>query len=539
MASLSPFIGVLGQINASHLIRRTTFNPNQNLINQFANYTVLEAMTALFTPLSLNVQEPLLIDTNQPYIPSYLNPTADSFFGDPHLVQAWFMREARYCNTMHLKSAVWLHTMFITSHDSSGGHTHFLDYIQLLNYYSDKSLKEFAKKISRSNAMSIYLNNNLNSKNAPNENYAREFLELFTILKGAQDAPGSYTNFTEQDVQAAAKVLTGFIDIHRVYRLNYLDPVCNIPLGSKNFSNHDISNKTFSSKFNNQVIEGATTAAGMDAELDAFIDMVFAQSATALNYARRMYRYYVKAEITAEVESGIITPLANNLMATNYDISSTLKLLLSSQHFFDTEDVIQYDQIIGGKIKSPIELFLQLLSQLEITTADPLTNTKHNFWFYKDQISAKIENCGMETFRPPFVAGYPAIYQAPYDNLWINTAVLRTRYSSLIDILLSGFTNNGYTTILNMELFVKNSGHFSNPANATILIDEMLNLMLAVMPTGSRYTYFSQSLLGGLSTINWQNDWNNYLATNNSISVKLALNRFINAIVKSPEYQVF
>jgi hypothetical protein len=538
MASLTPLSGTLGDINAAHLLRRATFNPNQNLINQFTNYTIQQAMTALFEPLSLNVQEPLHIDTNQPYIPSYQNPDANNYFDDLGLVVSWYFREARMSNTIHFKSAIWLHTMFIINYGSVGGHTHFFDYLQLLNYYSDKSIKEFAKKISRSNAMSLYLSNYLNSKTAPNENYAREFLELFTIMKGPQDAPGSYTNYTEQDVQAAAKVLTGFISIHRIYRLNYLDPVIHIPLGTTNFSDHDTSNKTFSGKFNNQVITGATASADMNAELDAFIDMVFDQTTTALNYARRMYRYFVKTEITSEVETGIITPLANNLMATNYNINSTLQLLLSSQHFFDAEDGVQYDQIIGGKIKSPMELFLKLLSQLEITTADPSTNTVHNFWFYR-YVEGMMANCSMQTFGPPFVAGYPAVYEFPYDNLWINTAVLRTRYNVLIDMLISGFNSNGFTTKLDTVLFVKNSGHFSDPANATALIDEMLNLLLAVMPTGSRYTYFTQSLLGGLSTTSWQFEWNNYIASNNNTAVKIALDRLVNAIVKSAEYQVF
>lgn len=54
------------------------------------------------------------------------------------------------------------------------------------------------------------MSNYLNVKNSPNQNYGREFLELFTILKGEQVAEGDYTNYTEHDVQQAARVLTGF-----------------------------------------------------------------------------------------------------------------------------------------------------------------------------------------------------------------------------------------------------------------------------------------------------------------------------------------
>ena len=538
MVTLTPFTGILGDINAAHLLRRATFKPTKSLITQFASYNINQAMAALCAPLSLEIQEPLLFSTNQPYIQSFLNPTLNGSHGDPFIILSWYLREAKNSNTIHFKAAIWLHTMFITNNELPGSIA-FFDYLQLLNYYSNKSLKEFAKKITRSNIMLIYLNNNENTKFAPNENYAREFLELFTILRGPQDGTGSYTTYTEYDVQQAAKVLTGFTNIGNSQRMSYLDPVSHVPLGKKVFANHDVTNKTFSSKFNNQVITGATSEAGMDAELDSFIDMVFAQQATALNYARRMYRYYVKSEITTEVETGIITPLATNLMNTNYDINSTLQLLLSSKHFFDAEDGIAYDQVFGGKIKSPVELFLMMLNQFEIINANPQTNSTHNFGFYKDKVAYKFKEMSMDLFQPLSAVGYIPVYQSPYDNLWINTAVLKTRYNNPIDDLINGYTNNGFTTKLNTYLFVKDSGNFSNPANANLLINEMLDLLLASMPTGSRYTYFSQSLLGGLSAINWQNEWNNYINTGNFNAVKVALDRFVKAIVKSPEYQVF
>lgn len=83
------------------------------------------------------------------------------------------------------------------------------DYIELLRYQSNGSIKDLAIRMTRDNRMLYYLDNRLNNKNSPNENYAREFLELFTILKGEQIA-ANYTNYTEADVQQAAKVFTGF-----------------------------------------------------------------------------------------------------------------------------------------------------------------------------------------------------------------------------------------------------------------------------------------------------------------------------------------
>jgi uncharacterized protein (DUF1800 family) len=386
--------------------------------------------------------------------------------------------------------------------------------------------------------MSVYLNNNLNTKNAPNENYAREFLELFTILKGPQDGPGSYTNYTEHDVQMAARVLTGFKNILDNQRQNYWNNDSHVPLNAKNFNDHDISNKTFSNKFGGQTILGATTAAGMDAELDTFIDMIFNQPETAKNFAKRMYRYYVKSTITSDIETGVITPLATHLMANNFNISSALQLLLCSKHFYDAEDSTQYDQIIGAKIKSPLELFLLMFNQFQINIANPFSQAGDNFWLFRT-MGGYLYDIGMSLYGPSSVVGYIPLYQEPFDNLWVNTAVLGSRYNQPFDTILNGFSGYNAFNPLDTAWFVRYSGHFSNPANATTLIADMYDVLLSVVPIGNRHTYFTQSLLGGLSPISWQNEWNNYVSSNNPTAVRIALNRLVTAIVKSVEYQVF
>ena len=84
--------------------------------------------------------------------------------------------------------------------------------------------------------MLIYLNNTTNNANNPNENYAREFLELFTILKGPQITEGNYTNYTELDIQQAAKVFSG---IKVQYDRSIIDPDTNLPKGRIALGNHD------------------------------------------------------------------------------------------------------------------------------------------------------------------------------------------------------------------------------------------------------------------------------------------------------------
>jgi len=106
-------------------------------------------------------------------------------------------------NRLKHKLVFFLHTCFTVAKDSG------YDYLKLLDFYAYGSVKTLAKKITFDNAMLYYLDNTTNNKNNPNENYAREFLELFTILKGPQISEGNYTNYTETDIQQAAKIFSG------------------------------------------------------------------------------------------------------------------------------------------------------------------------------------------------------------------------------------------------------------------------------------------------------------------------------------------
>jgi uncharacterized protein (DUF1800 family) len=543
MASLVSISGLLGKQRAAHLLRRATYRPTKQMINRFATYTIPDAMTALFSGPVLLVEEPLHGSTNAGFISTILSPTPLTFkFNEReiHYILSWWMREAQFCESIHFKLSFFLHSIFVSSwyviepYDFA----FFFDYLSLLKFYSDKKISDFAKKVTRSNQMHIYLGNRYNTAVSPNENYAREFLELFTIQKGPIDGTGSYTTYTETDVQQAARVLTGFTTIAVGSRLSYLDADCNIPLGGKYLANHDKSSKTFSSKFGGAVIAGATTSAAMDTELDTFIDMVFAKTATAESYARKLYRYFVKADISAEVETDIIAPLAANLLSNNYDLKIAVKLLLSSKHFFDEDDTLSGDQIYGALIKSPIELNLNLLSQVQVSTPDPHINASHMELFYTS-IREYFSQEGMDLFYPPSVNGYVAYRDAPFDNLWITNANLPNRYNLIIDRLISGYTASGVTTKLDTVAFVKDSGYFTDPGDADTLVNEMLEYMLVQVPSGSRYDYFRNALLNGLSASSWLSEWNRFLSTGSSSFVRIATDRFIKAIVKSVEYQVF
>ncbi|KQS94341.1 DUF1800 family protein [Chryseobacterium sp. Leaf394] len=543
MPSLTPKTNALGFSNAYHLLRRTTYNLTKARIVEFSTKTPQEAITALFTFAAPSPPSPLN-NVGETIVPTAANPTITDTQATANSVRNdlyWWLHSALKDLSAQHKIVFFLHLLFVTDDDTSYW-TNF-DYKELLRFHVNGSLKDLAVRITQNPRMLVYLNNNVNQNNSPNQNYAREFLELFTILKGPQIATGNYTNYTETDVQQAAKVLTGFsltssIHLDKNARLSSLDPVTNITRGEIKLNRHDTSAKTFSAAFGSQSIAGGNTETTIRTELQNFVNMVFDKDETAKAYCRRIYRYFVGREITPVIETGIIAPLATGLKADNYNILPTLTTLLKSKHFYDEEDIIIGDKTIGSLVRNPMELFLHMFSflnlQLPLYTVNP--SAIHSLM---NVVYTYSNNAGMPIFRPQSVNGYSGYSSSPhYDKNWITTSSLRIRYNNTIDYFINGLTYNGFNFKLNNAAFVKDSGYFSNPGNADVLVTEFLQMMMVEVPDGDRYIYFKTVFLNNLSATNWLNEWTIYINTGVATNVKIPIDRLVKAIIKSPEFQI-
>ena len=543
MPSLTPKTNVLGYFNAYHLLRRTTYNITKARINYFATKTPDQALTELFTFSAPTPPAPLN-NVGETIVPTIANPTITDTQNVSNAVvfdNYWWMYQALKDTSAQYKIVYWLHLLFVTDNDASY-FTNY-DYKELLRFHTNGSLKDLAVRITTNPRMLVYLNNNVNTKNSPNQNYAREFLELFTILKGPQIGTGDYTNYTETDVQQAAKVLSGFTltsgnQLNKTNRLNLVDPITNLPKGYVNINNHDITNKTFTAAFGSTVITGGNTVANAEAELVSFVNMIFNQIETAKAYCRRMYRYFVGRDITTTIENDIIGPLATMLKGNGYQILPVIKTLLSSKHFYDEEDSIAADQTIGSLIKNPLDIYFNLFSLLNLTTPTYLANPSsiHSFMSI---FSSYSQNAGMPVFRPQSVNGYAGYSSSPhYDKNFITTASLRIRYYNSIDLLINGTTQGGFLYKLNLPVFVKDSGAFQNPGNGDLLVSDFCELLFVELPPTERLTYFKNVFFGGLSLTNWLNEWNNFVNTGVATNVKIPINRLVKALIKSPEFQI-
>tara|TARA_B100000809_G_scaffold252838_2_gene288041 strand:+ start:23776 stop:25479 length:1704 start_codon:yes stop_codon:yes gene_type:complete len=565
MASLSPFTGLLGKRLAKHLLRRATYNISKNRIEEFSGYTSIQAIAKLSVIPDKNLVQPihyLVGDLTQvaPWIDD------DDIYGSVNLahgtgnsklryyVVSWWLDEARRDTSYRSKMAYFLHTDFtVASVNLNGQFGAFYDYLQLLERYCLGDWKELVFQMTKNPQMLNYLNNHKNTVKNPNENYAREFLELFTIGKGVQVGDGDYTNYTENDVEEAARVLTGW----KYYYINSAkDPekdrhrvtngaeFGNIPCGYPSINNHDFGRKQFSHRFDNYIIEkwdtsGKTNAekvARIEAELKEFIEMVLGKDETAKFICRKLYRYYVSREITSDIENNIIVPLAATFR-TNYNLQATIDQLLLSQHFYDLDDSDSTDEIIGGLLKSPLDLVMQTLTLTDYPVPDPVSKGKHHYQnFYTYQIIQNVLGpASQNPFYPPSVAGFPSNYENPdYDKFWFNSATIISRYN-LADVLLNA---NKTKVTFYVTTFVENN--VSDPFNPTTLVSELVELMFPEAIDADRLNYFVSDILleGGETTPEmWSDEWNVYKNSGNNSGVESVLKPLFRALLWSQEFQ--
>lgn len=174
MASLNTFNGKLGNRLAAHLLRRGTFNYNIGRINEFAAYTADVAVDKLLGPLSYSLDQPIDPATGQPWINNGTATTTNAGALKNYL-RCWALNEMKFDQTINMKMVFFLHKSWVTNANEATSERVY-DYLDLISKYTLGNYKTFAKKMSMDNLMLVYLNNTSNTKTAPNENYAREFL---------------------------------------------------------------------------------------------------------------------------------------------------------------------------------------------------------------------------------------------------------------------------------------------------------------------------------------------------------------------------
>ena len=237
---------------------------------------------------------------------------------------------------------------------------------QLINIIRENALGNFGdllREVSKSPAMLSFLNNQQNKKQHPNENFAREVMELFTMGRG---------NYTEEDVKEGARAFTG-------WGFNLHGEFVNRPFV------HDNGQKTFLGRTGN--FNG-----------DDIIDILLEQKQTAKFITAKLYRYFVNGLPDPEK----IELLGDSFFQSNYDINKLLHDIFTSDWFYS-------DKNIGTHIKSPIELLVGIRRLIPLELDKP-------------EVQLLFQRAlGQILFYPPNVAGWPG------GKNWIDSSALMLR----------------------------------------------------------------------------------------------------------------
>ncbi|MFT5165817.1 MAG: hypothetical protein ACI8P3_001047 [Saprospiraceae bacterium] len=517
---LTPYTGPWTFDEAAHLLRRTIFGPTKARILQAVSEGLEGSITTLMTPPS-PVDPPIYYDfeddplagIGETWTDKVLdgNITGIYFSREKTLWAWWFMRMNRDQQTIMEKLTLFWHNHFVIS---EAGHANMQwDYFNLLRDFALGDFRELTKRITIDRAMLIYLNGTSNYASEPNENYARELLELFTIGKGPLVAPGDYTNYTEQDIGAFAKALTGWTAW----------TAGNSPAELTTWG-HDTSTKQLSHRFDDQTIPNA----GAD-EYKNVIDIIFGKDEVAFHICRRLYIWFVHYDINDTIEAEIIAPMAQILLDNNYQIQPALEALLKSEHFYSNE-------VRGCMIKNTLDCFFSSYNTFQVAPpTDFLVEYKLWVAWYWEYLQLE-----MGVFKVPSVAGWRAYYQAPqYYRDWINSASLALRKRMLANIKWLTQYVSPETQGYNFLAFIST---FESPSSPVSLIDEACQLIYARPMTEEQKAYFKESLIPGLPDFEWTVEYQNYLddPTNDDtrIAVENKLHSMFTTMMNVPEFQL-
>ena len=429
---LTPYTGTWSREQAAHLVRRTHFGMrtnNLNYVRSFANANL--AVTAL-----VNMAK----NTPLPDNPQWYNS------GNSGNILHIYDTQFRWMDGMYSGGLLQRMMLFWSNHfavsysnmnalpdkASNSYASHMYKYWTLLHLQAFGDFKNIVTQFSKNSAMVYYLNNYNNQAGAPNQDFARELMELFTI--GPTDKNGN-DNYSENDVAEVSRAVTGW-RVNDSNLSSFFDA-----------TRHDSGSKTVFGQTGNY-------------NLDSVIDLIFEhrRQQAAWFICRKLYVFFV----SAEPDDAVIDTMAAYCNQQDFDMAAVLTNLLSSDHFYQ-------ERFMGCRIKSPIELFMGYLRELEVTPTSQI----------KEFIRLRMQDSNEELLRPETVFGWDG-YNPPYSDgnpghfSWINTNLMPARWDNLNNLINgSGGSGSSFNPISLIE-------KISDPNNPFTIAEDLARYILAV-----------------------------------------------------------
>ena len=324
----------------AHLLRRAGFGATQAELDQYSALGFAGAVEQLLNPEQVDDSA-----TDQLLAPF------TSAIGDPKKIEPakfwWFNRMLYTQRPLQEKVTLFWHNHFATANSKVANSVLMLQQIQLFRDNGLGNFETLLQKVTRDPAMLIWLDNRLNRKGAPNENYAREVQELFTVGIG---------NYTEQDIHEAARAFTGHMldkSLHYTFNANQ----------------HDAGLKTFQGQTGNF-------------NADDILAILVRNPATARFITTKLFSWFVYDN----PDSSTIDRLANTFTSTNFDIRSVLRDIYTGPEFLSP-------QAFHGQIKQPVEYVAGSVKSLNVQNIGP-------------DVTQVLRRMGQDLLNPPDVSGW-------------------------------------------------------------------------------------------------------------------------------------
>jgi uncharacterized protein (DUF1800 family) len=551
---MSPYTGIWSKELAAHLLRRTTLGPTQAQIDlvlsegvDLSVENILQEFISLDEPITWHPGETVALQ-GETWVDQYM--TADPLLEDQ---TNGARQRSLYSWASQRMNKEQLLAPNITEKMIFFWQNHFgveqvqddrlnYDYFKTLEANAIGNFKTIVENITVDGAMMQFLDTASNTKWNPNENFSRELLELFSIGKGLQTATGDYSNYTEDDILAGARILTG-------WKVRESMSSTANPYIEFDASHHDTDAKELSYHFNYMTLYNDD-----ENEYKNFIDAIFQKQETAYHICRKLYRYFVSTEVTEQIENTVIETMAQTLIANNYEVRPVLVELFKSEHFYDAT-------IIGSHLKTPFEFIYSILNP---TLSMPDYNYEGNnvIWGILYGVANSMDQ---NPFVPPSVAGWPAYYVKPgYMQLWLNSATIDRRFW-LVNMLTehsvgisSDITGTVYSFKIDALAFV-NQLHITgtvysfkidalafvnqlqNPSDGVAVIDQMCELFFSKPLLQTKKDRLLNVLANFLPAFEWTLQYGEYIANPHdpvlSEPVKQRVEAVLSEIFKLPEFQ--
>lgn len=512
-ADLNEYTGKLSRKEALHFLRRLTFHPSPEQVDEIIGKTPAEAFDIVAGSGSETLPEPTAS------MKSWIDKLEENPLDDLPLdirFQIEGIQKKNYGEFIDW----WIKLMKSPKYPEIEKFTLFLSTIWAIEFTYDteallpapllyknnstlrqlrfSSYKTVASAITLDGAMLLYQSLFYSTNKAPNENYARELMELFTM--GIGDLDTGKANYTEADIREASRALTGW---RTVAYLGQEGAPANKPFQTFFVSKyHDKGSKKIFQFGSIDPIsdEENTEDLVRQKEVDGLIDILF--NARGISIARfiadKLIRFYCYSSPYSSIQ--LVNELAQYFVENDFNLFKLYKKLFTSNYFFS-------NVLIGCQIKTPPEFLIGLQRIFGVDLDSSQQGKTRRYLNSLEQV----------LYDPPNVGSWKGY------RTWINTTTypLRIKYANeYLDLLKDS----------DLLTFIKK---FSDYSDINSIINGLITFLLPVEIPQNRTIEYKNILLNGLTESEWSS-----LVNNNDAKIATGLRSLLSRIFSSPDFQL-